>query len=158
MFKNYLKIAWRSLMKNKTFSFINIFGLSVGLTCCMLITLYLYHEVSYDKYHKNIDQLYQLETIFIGDGKESKTPNTPAPMAEAMKKEYPEITATARLMTLFAENKTLMQYKAGNEGPRSFYETKGYMADASFFTLFNYRFIEGNSSTALREPNSLVIN
>ena len=69
MLRNYLKIAWRSLMKNKTFSFINIFGLSVGLTCCMLISIYLYHEVSYDKYHKNIDQLYQLATTFVGDGK-----------------------------------------------------------------------------------------
>ena len=92
MFRNYLKIAWRSLMKNKTFSFINIFGLSVGLTCCMLITIYLYHEVSYDKYHKNIDQLYQLGTIFIGDGKESKTPNTPAPMAAAMIQSFPKLS------------------------------------------------------------------
>lgn len=145
-------------MKNKIFSFINIFGLSVGLTCCMLITLYLYHEVNYDKYHKNIDQLYQLATTFTGDGKESKTPNTPAPMAEAMKKEYPEIIGTARLMPLFAEDKTLLQYKAANEESKSFYETKGYMADASFFTLFNYHFIEGNPITALQEPNSLVIS
>jgi putative ABC transport system permease protein len=124
----------------------------------MLITLYLYHEVSYDKYHKNIDQLYQLGTTFIADGKESETPNTPAPMAQAMKKEYPEITATARLMPLFADDKTLLQYKGGNEESKSFYETKGYMADASFFTLFNYHFIEGDPATALQEPNSLVVS
>jgi putative ABC transport system permease protein len=158
MIKNYLKIAWRSLMKNKIFSFINIFGLSVGLTCCMLITIFLYHEVSYDKYHKHIDQLYQLGTIFIGDGKESKTPNTPAPMAAAMQKEFPEITGTARLMALFAEDKTLLQYRPANEEPKSFYEKKGYMADPSFFTLFNYHFIEGNPATALQEPNTLVLN
>src|SRR5678809_1610443 len=119
MFRNYLKVAWRSLMKNKTFSFINIFGLSVGLTCCMLITIYLYPEVSYDKYHHNVDQLYQLSTIFTGNGKESKTPNTPAPMAAAMQKEYPEIIATARLMPLFGEDKTLLQYRPANEAPRS---------------------------------------
>ena len=84
-------------MKSKIFSFINIFGLSVGLTCCMLISVYLYNEVSYDKYHKNIDQLYQLGTTFVKDGKEDKTPNTPAPMAAAMKQEFPEIAGTARL-------------------------------------------------------------
>ena len=73
MIKNYFKIAWRNLMKNKIFSFINMFGLSIGLTCCMLITLYIYHETSYDSYHKNIKQLYQLGTTFIKDGKEDRT-------------------------------------------------------------------------------------
>src|SRR5215468_6599576 len=101
MIKNYLKVAWRNLMKNKIFSFINIFGLSVGLTCCMLITVYLYNELSYDKYHKNVDRLYQLATTFVKDGKEDKTPNTPAPMAAAMKQEFPEIDETARLLPLF---------------------------------------------------------
>src|SRR5260370_23869692 len=158
MIKNYLKIAWRNLLKNKIFSFINIFGLSVGLTCCMLISVYLYNEVSYDKYHKNIDQLYQLATTFVKDGKEDKTPNTPAPMAAAMKQEFPEIKETARLMALFAEDKTLMQYKEGNTAPKSFYETKGYMADASFFQLFTYNFIEGNPAVALKEPNTIVVS
>jgi putative ABC transport system permease protein len=157
MFRNYLKVAWRNLMKSKIFSFINVIGLSVGLTCCMLITIYLVNEVSYDKYHKNIDRLYQLGTIFIGGEKEERTPNTPAPMAAAMKQEYPEIEETARLMPLFAEDKTLLQYK-GSEAVKSFYETKGYMADASFFKLFTYNFIEGNPATALKDPNTIVLN
>ncbi len=63
MLKNYFKLAWRTLMKNKIFSFINIFGLSVGLTCCMLISLYIYNELSYDTYHKNGDRVYQLGVI-----------------------------------------------------------------------------------------------
>jgi len=158
MFSNYLKIAWRNLMKNKIFSFINIFGLSVGLTCCMLITVYLYNEVNYDKYHKNIDQLYQLATTFVKDGKEDKTPNTPAPIAAAMKQEFPEISETARLMSLFAEDKTLLQYKESNAAPKSFYETKGFVADASFFKLFTYNFIEGNAATALTDPNTIVLS
>ena len=145
-------------MKNKTFSFINIFGLSVGLTCCMLISVYLYNEVSYDSYHKNIADLYELATTFVKDGKEDKTPNTPAPMAAAMKQEYPEISETARLLALFAEDKTLLQYKEGSTTPRSFYEQKGFMADASFFKLFTYDFIEGNALTALKEPNTIVLS
>jgi putative ABC transport system permease protein len=158
MIKNYLKVAWRNLMKNKVFSFINIFGLSVGLACCMLITLYLHHEISYDRYHKNINQLYQLGTIFVGEDKEDRTPNTPAPMAAAMKQEFPEIDETARIMVLFAEDKTLLQYRDGNGEPKSFYETKGYMADPSFFKLFNYNFIEGNPTTALVNANTIVLS
>jgi len=158
MIKNYLKVAWRNLVKNKVFSFINIFGLSVGLTCCMLITVYIYNEVSYDKYHKNINQLYQLATTFVKDGKEDKTPNTPAPMAAAMKQEFPEINETARMMALFAEDKTLLQYKDAASGEqKSFYETKGFLADPTFFSLFTYHFIEGSPATSLTNPNSIVL-
>src|SRR5947208_1865945 len=111
MIKNYFKIAWRNLEKNRIFSFINIFGLSVGLMCCMLISVYLYNEMSYDAYHKNIRNLSLLATIFVKDGKENKTPNTPAPMAAAMKAEFPEISETARLLPLFSDDKTLLQYR-----------------------------------------------
>ena len=110
MFKNYLKIAWRNLMKSKIFSFINIIGLSVGLTCCMLITLYILNETSYDAYQKNADNIYQLGTEFIGLGNFKKLPNTPAAMGEMMKQSFPEIEQTTRLATLFAEDKTLLQY------------------------------------------------
>ena len=79
MIKNYLKVAWRNMMKNKTFSFINIFGLSVGLTSCLLISIYLHNELSYDSYHKNLPQLYQLGTTFVKNGKDDRTANTPSP-------------------------------------------------------------------------------
>ena len=97
MIKNYLKVAWRNLKKNKIFSFINVFGLAIGLTCCMLISLYLYNELSYDTYHKNGDRLYQLGTIFVKEGKEERMANTPAPMANAMQMEFPEIEKSTRL-------------------------------------------------------------
>lgn len=158
MFQNYLKVAWRNLMKNKVFSFINIFGLSVGLTCCLLITVYLVHELSYDKYHKNINQLYELGTTFVKSDKDERTLNTPAPMAGAMKQEFPEIAETARMMMLFADDKTLLQYKQENAEAKSFYETKGYMADPTLFNLFTYNFIEGDPSSALTDPNTIVLS
>jgi putative ABC transport system permease protein len=160
MFRNYLKISWRSLMKNKTFSFINIFGLSVGLACCMLIVLYLYDELAFDSYHKNIKQLYQVGTTFITDGKEDRFPAEPAVMAENMKRDFPEIEQTARMVVLsfFGEYKNLIQYTQPDGTLRSFYETKGCAGDASVFSLFDYHFIEGNANTALREPNSVVIS
>ena len=158
MFRNYFKIAWRNLQKNKIFSFINVFGLAIGLTCCILITLYISHETSYDSHHKNINQLYQLGTMFLKDGKGDKMPNTPAPMAAAMKQEFPEISEAARILALFADDKTLMQYRPASGDPKSFYETKGYLADSTFFRLFSYDFIEGNPSSCLDAPNTIVLS
>jgi len=158
MIKNYLKIAWRNLMKNKIFSFINIFGLSVGLACCMLISLYILNELNYDKNQKNADNLHQLATTFILQGKENKLPNTPAPMGETMKQVFPEIKESARLARLFAEDKTLLRYTEKNGQVKSFYEDKGFLADSTFFRLFTYNFIEGDPNTALNNPNTIVLS
>ena len=133
MLQTYLKVAWRNLKKNKVFSFINVFGLSIGLTCCMLISLYLYNELSYDSYHKNGDRIYQLATIFVKEGKEERMANTPAPMAKTMQMDFPEIEKSTRMMRLFADDKTLFQYSGPNGSVRSFYESKGYVADSTFF-------------------------
>lgn len=158
MLKNYFKIAWRNLMKNKVFSFINILGLSIGLTCCMLITLYILNETSYDRYQKNADNIYQVGTEFKGLGNFKKLPNTPAALGEIMKSVFPQIQQTTRLVRLFAEDKTLLQYTPQNDAIKSFYETKGYLADSTFFRMFTYNFIEGNPVTALSNPNSVVLS
>src|SRR3954447_6426909 len=131
MFKYYFKIASRNLMKNKIFSFINIIGLSVGLTCCMLITLYILNEKSYDAHQKNADNIYQVGTEFIGLGNFLKMPNTPAAMGETMKGVFPEIEQTTRLAPLFSEDKALLQYNEKNGVSKSFYETKGFLADST---------------------------
>src|SRR5688572_12814487 len=158
MLKNYFKIAWRNIQNNKLFSFINIFGVAIGFTCCLLIALYIVNETSYDHHHKNADRLYELATTFVKDGKEDPMPNTPAPMAAAMKQEFPEIEETTRILQLFAEDKTLLQYKPQNGETKSFYETRGFAADSTFFRLFTYQFIEGNPRTCLDAPNTVVIN
>jgi putative ABC transport system permease protein len=158
MIKNYLKVAWRNLMKSKIFSFINVLGLAIGLTCCMLIALYLFHEFSYDSYHKNGNRIYQLGTIFIKEGKEDRMANTPAPMAKAMQMEFPEIEKTTRLLRAFADDKTLLQYKPSNGDLRSFYESSGFVADSSIFQVLTYHFKEGNPLSALNEPNTVVLS
>src|SRR6476646_2603133 len=129
MLRNYLKIAWRSLMRNKIFSFINIFGLSVGLTCCILITLYAVHETSYDRYHKNADRIYQVATTFSDEGVEHKSATTSAPVGRILRQEYPEVQSSTRLLGLFNDDKTLFQVKETNGSYNSIYETKGYLAD-----------------------------
>lgn len=158
MIRNYLKIAWRNLMKNKVFSFINIFGLSVGLTCCILISLYIYHEISYDKHHGNGSRIYQLGTAFIDQGMEEKGGNTSAPLGRMLQQEFPEITASARILHLFRDDKTLFQVKEADGTLRSFYETKGLLADSNFFHIIKYPFKEGASQTALVAPGSVVIS
>ena len=158
MIKNYLKIAWRNLAKNKVFSFINIFGLSIGLTCCILITLYIYHEISYDKYHKNGDRIFRLGTVFIDQGIEEAGSNTSGPLGRMLQQEYPEVESSARILNLFRDDKTLLQVKANDDKLISLYETKGFLADSNFFQILSYQFKEGDARTALIEPNSVVIN
>jgi putative ABC transport system permease protein len=157
MMKTYLKLAFRSLIRNKVFSFINVFGLSIGLTCCLLISMYIYQQFSYDTHHQLADRLYQLGTVSIIEGKAERNATTPAPMGPVMQQEFPEIASTTRLMKAFEDDKTLLQYTT-DDGVKSFYETRGYFADSTFFELFSYSFKEGSPLTALTVPNSLVIS
>ena len=150
MFSNYFKIAWRSLMKNKVFSFINIFGLSVGLTCCMLIALYIFHETGYDRYHTNGNRVYRLGTVFIDEGVEDLGTTTAAPVGRMLQQTYPEIEASARVLHLFRDDKTLLQVKEQNAAVNSIYETKGLLADSNIFKVLTYPFKEGNPATALK--------
>src|SRR6185436_14410820 len=106
MIKNYLKLAWRNLLKHKGFALINIMGLSVGLTCCMLISVYIMHEYNYDNFHKNGDRIFQLGTDFMDDGKETRKANTAAPIAAMMQQDFPEIETSARMLRLFRDDKT----------------------------------------------------
>jgi putative ABC transport system permease protein len=126
----------------------------------MLIVLYLRDELSYDSYHKNISRLYQVGTVFITGGKEDRFVAEPAVMAGNMKRDFPEIEQTARIVAfnIFGEYKTLVQYIQPDGTQRSFYETNAFAADPSFFDLFDYHFIEGSPSSALRRPNSVVIS
>src|ERR1700760_2885958 len=112
MLINYFKIAWRNLIKSKTFSFINIFGLAAGLTCCMLISVYLLHEFSYDRYQPDVKNIYQIGTTFSIGHKEFTMPDASAPTGAAMKKDFPEVQQFTRLLQLSTfEDKTMLQYR-----------------------------------------------
>ena len=97
-------------MKSKAFSFINIFGLAIGLTCCMLITVYLRYEWNYDSYQKDAGNVYQLETEFNMQGKKFVLPATPTPMAAQTVRDFPEVRQATRLMPLsLLEDKDLLR-------------------------------------------------
>ncbi|HTI08297.1 MAG TPA: ABC transporter permease [Puia sp.] len=154
MLKNYFKIAIRSLTRNKAFSFINIFGLAVGLATCLLIMLYIFDESSYDQHHKDGDRLFRIASV---SGKGETWAADPAPMAWALKNDLPEVEQATRLMTFPDIEKMLLKYKNQSEN-KQFFETNGYYVDSTFFQLFTYDFIYGNAATALEEPNTMVLS
>ncbi len=151
MFKTYFKIAWRNLVKNKTFSFINIFGLSVGLATCILLTLFIMDETSYDTHHKDADRIYRVVMEALAD----QIATTSAPMAGGLKANYPEIEEATRMLKFPNIDKFLLKYE---QSDAQFYVHHGYYADSTFFKIFTYDFIYGNSETALHQPNSVVIS
>jgi putative ABC transport system permease protein len=97
MIKNYLKIAWRNLLKNKGFSAINIFGLAVGIACCLLITLYVTDEMSYDNYHEKGDRIFRLNNNIKFGGIEQFMSQTPDLLGPDLKKDYPQVENQVRL-------------------------------------------------------------
>ena len=96
MWKNYFKIAWRNVLRSKSFSLINILGLSVGMTCCMLLWLYIRSESSFDKHHQYTDDLYLVNSEAISSGNREEGPMLSAPYAEAIKAEFPEVRKPAK--------------------------------------------------------------
>ena len=150
MFKNYFKIAWRILWKSKTFSVINILGLSIGLACCILMFLFIQHELSHDKFNVNAKNIYRLTSEAEGPNGRTNLAVTPAPWAPLMKKDYAEIKNYTRLLK--AEKTDI-----GQPGQRHFYETDLLYADSTFFDIFSVQLEKGNAKKALEQPNSIVL-
>src|SRR6266513_1541475 len=107
MIKNYFKTAIRNLRKNKAFSLINVFGLAMGLACCMLIAAYVYNELSYDKYPENADRIYRVEINVTGNGNIETYTNVDVAVGEGMKNAFPEIRSFTRL---FIGGENFMHY------------------------------------------------
>ena len=160
MYKSYLKIGWRNLIKNKTYSLINIGGLSLGMMCCVLLWLYLRNESSFDRHHQYADDIYLVnsEATTANSGPE-EYPMLSAPYAEALQTEFPEVVQVTRMIaTPMSESRILIQIRTEDNTPRSFYETNGYAVDTTFFDVFTYHFTEGDAATALLDPHSVVLS
>lgn len=149
MLKNYLKIALRNLGKNKTFSFINVFGLALGLACCLLIASFVYSELSYDKYPEKSAQIYRVELNVTGNGTVETYTNVDVAVGAGMMNAYPEIQAFTRLLNL---RESFVKYNN-----KEFKEGNMAVVDSNFLQVFSIPFIAGNAKTALNEPNSIVI-
>lgn len=151
MFQNHFKIAWRNLMKYKFISFINLFGLTVGITCCLLITTYILNELSYDRYNKNADNIYRVtRTFYNGNGNATLTLSTVAPPFKYyFPSEFPEIQ---KITSLLAAGPTPLRYKE-----KLINEQNVFFADENLFDVFSVKVLKGNPQTALRDPFSIML-
>jgi putative ABC transport system permease protein len=150
MIRNYIKTAFRSLLKNKGFTFINVLGLALGLTTCLLIVFYVFDELSYDRYNTKADRIYRVNTDLKAGSNETSFAITAPPVADALLKEFPEVESAMRIGA--AAN---IRFKKDNgviDEKNSFY------CDAALFNIFTLPLIQGDAKTALKEPNSMVIS
>ncbi len=151
MIRNYLKIAYRNFVRNKTYSLINVLGLALSMFCAMLIILWINDEVSYESFWPNSERIYRLvQAPVFNDGTVFRVAASPAPMPEVIKEQNPGITAYTRFRPL-TDEAALIQY---NEA--QFYEDVTF-ADSTFFKVFQLPFLIGDATTALFDPNSAVI-
>ncbi len=149
MFKNYFKTALRNLTKNKTFSFINIAGLAIGMASAMLILLWVQNELSYDNFYKNKDRLYQTWSKDKGNGGIINCwSNTPKPLAAALKQEYPEVEKATRVSWDQTHLFTIGEKKMN---------LTGASVDNDFLNMFGFPFLKGNANTALNNSYNIVI-
>jgi putative ABC transport system permease protein len=151
MLRNYFKIAYRNLLKYKFISFINLFGLTIGLTCCLLILSYIFNELSYDRYNKNADNIYRITRSFNNqDGVVSLTLSTISPpFGHYMPTDFPEIQKMTRLLD---NGITPLRYKE-----KLFNEKGVFFADENLFDVFTVKVLKGNPKTALRDPFSIML-
>ncbi len=150
MIKNYFKIAWRNLLKNKGFTAINIIGLSLGIGCFIMISMYVIDELSYDRYNDKAERIYRINSDIIFGGTELHMAVSADPMGETLKNEYPEVEQYVRLYA--SQGAKLI--KKGNEFIR---EEAVVHADSTLFDVFTLPAIIGNTKTALNAPNTVVI-
>ena len=151
MIRNYFKIAWRTLTRNKLYTTLNVAGLSFGLTCFLLIGLFLFDELTFDEQHSNFSRIYRLIEHKNVNGEETTIAAVGYKLAQESKSKIAEVENTTRIQRTGRAN------LVNPENPVNFQETVT-VADENFLQIFDFPLLSGNKATALREPNSIIIN
>ncbi len=152
MFKNYLTVALRNFRKFKAYSFINIFGLAIGLACCILILLHVHDELSFDRFHSKVDRLFRIVQVRSGAQGEQHIGYTMSALAPALVNEFPEIEDAVRFFQGWR-----LTVKREASGPTGLIVRKNFFTDASFFSMFDFPLIAGDRASALSTPGSVVL-
>ena len=150
MIRNYIKIALRNIIRQKGHAFINIFGLAIGFTCALLIFSWVYDEVTYDRFHENLEQIYRVEQDQFYEGQAYHVTVTPYPAGSGWKQDIPEIKESVRLAWI---GNLLFQ-----QGNRSFFENQIQAVDSSIFEVFTFPLKYGDPQSALNKPYSMVLS
>ncbi|MFC1726730.1 ABC transporter permease [candidate division KSB1 bacterium] len=150
MLKNYIKVAFRNIRKQKAYSFINISGLAIGLTCFIFIMLWIRDELNYDRYHERSDRIYRLTVNGLLMGNEFNMAVSTPKLAPTLLQDFPEVTDAVRFYRFWDD--ILVSYK-----DKKFVEKDFLYADKTVFDVFTFPFIKGDPKTALENPNTIVI-
>ena len=153
MIKNYIKVAFRSLLKQPAYTALNIIGLTVGIASSLIILLYIFHETSFDKQHSKADRIYRLSTEITEPDNSFRWASMTWRAAMTIKNENPEVVQAARLSEVSGQGG--MRFTLNQV---DYFQENVYAADSTVFEIFDYDFISGNPETALEAPNSIVIN
>lgn len=154
MIKNYIKIVWRNITRNKVNSFINIAGLAIGMACVILIFLYVQDELKYDLFFKDADRIYQVNLDANMGGEEFLTSNTPPPAGQALVNAFPEIETYTRI---YRPGDVVFRTEENKQSENFFTEKKVLGVDSNFLQVFDYKLLKGAAATSLLQPNSVVI-
>ena len=153
MFQNYLKTTLRNLWKHKSFTLINVFGLAAGLTACMLIVLYIQHELSFDQFHQKKQQIVRTIMHYSIEGTANKTVMTGTKVGPALKRDFAEIDQFVRVADpAFSQQKVVIK-----KGEQQFNESRFLWADSTFFDVFSFSLLKGDAATALNGTNKVVV-
>lgn len=153
MLRNFLKVSIRNLVRNKTYSLINILGLSIGMACSIIIFLFVFDELSYDKFNEKADQIYRIGIDVKMQGTRMKGYITGAPVGRTFVNEIPEVKNSTRIIKAqIHEDEAVVKY-----GEKKFVEENLFYVDSSFFDIFTIEFVEGKKSHVLNAPNQIVI-
>lgn len=153
MLKNYIVIALRLLVKNKVFSLINILGLSAGVACCMLLTLYIQDEFNYEKGFPDREKIFRINTTFIRNGIEETGHAASPPIAPGLAQALPGIETFTRVMKPLNTEVNIVRYQ-----DKLFFEKNAFLVDSTFLDIFPYKLLEGNAATALDGPSSVLLS
>ena len=148
MINNYLKITWRSLQKNPLYSFVNIVGLTIGITGCILIGIFVWNEISYDKFHANADRIARVTMEYSSGGSVGKTAVTGSKVGPEFLRQFPQVAAYSR---------TIKIGRSVANGPTVFDEKNVLYADADFFKIFSFELLRGDKATVLNGANKIVL-
>lgn len=156
MIKNYIILFVRNLRRQKLFSFVNLLGLTVSIASTLLIYLFVQHEFSYDRFHKDVDRIYRVNQTFIwGENNNSQFASTGPGVAYSIKEELPEVEL---LTSIHTPGNFIVSYTKPNGEVISFEENKILAGDTNFFKMFNFPLLKGDAATALRQMNTLVMS
>jgi putative ABC transport system permease protein len=152
MFKSYFKKAYRFLLRNRTFSFINILGLAAGTLCCLYIVVYVRDQFSYDRQHPDAGNIYRVTTDLVLTGDRHHKATSSPPIAPAIRRDFPEVLQFTRVVATLGLTKHLLKYKE-----KSIYEDQEYYVDSTFFDMFAYHFVYGSPAGVLDKPYTMVL-